>query len=515
MKGIQDHNPRQPPVNHPLMRHLQHILLLYLLSLLPACRPPAERLQSLIDAQQYEQAQALLSRLLQRDAACCPYERFLLDLRTADTLRPAALAQLALFFHKDSAAARRLPLPADRQRLSAQVSAADSRRLAAALRPLASAPLPAALRQQLRSVLYKKAVGEQLLAAWDSYLLFCEPAERAAAIRQRRRLLLQPDLFARQGIDLDSFLAYNPCYTPLLRRIDRVHDRAFTFGQLLNEHFPAGSPLAGRYLFADLNTLRADGNCRGSHDIFPVDEQLSEFGQLLPSLRAAGIDPYDTTALRAWQPRGAALQQAAADWRNYLQRVVRHRTPPMQKPPVDTVGGYAHCFGQRLCLCEVADDSLRLVAQFITSSKNAAAPQRALQDADGQPRYYAPRCYIGSRFWVGDEPYTPADRERDQRMGGGTAAVARYRGRVPLPNFMRMHPTEEFAAAAGYVNGLHEYAVGGSLPEKYMGAPVSLGCVRLYDYPSRFVRWWTPMYARMFISYENARYRRYPAAAGS
>jgi hypothetical protein len=32
----------------------------------------------------------------------------------------------------------------------------------------------------------------------------------------------------------------------------------------------------------------------------------------------------------------------------------------------------------------------------------------------------------------------------------------------------------------------------------------------LHDYPSKFMRWWTPANSKMFIHYEDKRYQQYP-----
>jgi hypothetical protein len=147
-----------------------------------------------------------------------------------------------------------------------------------------------------------------------------------------------------------------------------------------------------------------------------------------------------------------------------------------------------------------------MVAQFVTSSKNAAKSQSNQHDFDGQPRYYGPKCKITSRYWDHQFAYDSLDQKRDKLLGFGSKHVITYKGHVPLPNFMHITPDDEFPGAKGYVNGIHEFAVGGKRPGLFMGTPISLGCVRLHDYPSKFVRWWTPNNANFFTCYENSHY---------
>jgi hypothetical protein len=43
-----------------------------------------------------------------------------------------------------------------------------------------------------------------------------------------------------------------------------------------------------------------------------------------------------------------------------------------------------------------------------------------------------------------------------------------------------------------------------------MGTPISYGCIRLHDYPSKFTRWWTPVRAKFFVNYVDSRYIQRP-----
>lgn len=133
----------------------------------------------------------------------------------------------------------------------------------------------------------------------------------------------------------------------------------------------------------------------------------------------------------------------------------------MKRDPVITIGGVDYCIGQRLCLCEIQNDTIKMVAQFVTSSRNVKLYHGPLRDYDRQPRYYAPKCVITTRFWDNRLFYDSLDLRRDKIMGGGTRLVVRFKGRVYLPNFMNMKPDKDYPGSQVFSNGIHEFAEGG------------------------------------------------------
>src|ERR1700738_4818915 len=46
-----------------------------------------------------------------------------------------------------------------------------------------------------------------------------------------------------------------------------------------------------------------------------------------------------------------------------------------------------------------------------------------------------------------------------------------------------------------------------------LGAPVSLGCIRLNKFQAKLARWWTPSQAKFFVYFEPNRYRAFGDAA--
>jgi len=362
---------------------------------------------------------------------------------------------------------------------------------------------------------YAEALKLQTVAAWDRCIALCPTAEsRDTLVHRRRALYMDYDRFQRAGVHVDSFLNANPCYIPILSKMDRIHDKHFTWDELFNTSFDRGDYLAGRFIVGDFNTTDASGKCRGCVDALPDNSNLDEFESLF---RAAGVSsPQNANeSLEQWYGRLGSSEKNRwyADmqtWRNYEAKVESYRAEPLVREPIIEVHGKKYCIGQRMCLCEIHNDTIIQRARFVTSSKNGAASQHNQHDYDGQPRYYAPLCELTTRYWDRALSYDSLDAKRDKRMGHGSSHVITYKGATPLPNFIHMTPTDDYPGAKGYVNGIHEFAVGGSMPGLYMGSPMSLGCVRLHDYPSKFVRWWAPANTRFFIAYEWSRYKQRP-----
>jgi hypothetical protein len=89
-------------------------------------------------------------------------------------------------------------------------------------------------------------------------------------------------------------------------------------------------------------------------------------------------------------------------------------------------------------------------------------------------------------------------------VGGGNTRVTKYKGRIELPNFLLMSPGTGNPSAMRQ-NGIHEVALR-ELSRGMLGSPNSIGCIRVSDYGSKFLRWWTPQDANFFILYEEDKY---------
>jgi hypothetical protein len=363
---------------------------------------------------------------------------------------------------------------------------------------------------------YAIAKKTQCVNDWNNCIRLCPiEEEKQKNIHERRKIFLSFESFTKSNLNAEDVLKNNPCYSPLITKMDRIHDRYYTVQDLFNNNYQEGNYLRNRFILADFNTTNSAGECKGCNEEYAVNENIDELSNIIKELQSSKIEYNNIEALNSWFNKLSNSEKGK--WRNeygtlknYLQHVDKYRTAPMKKDPIIYIEGKPYCIGQRLCLCEIQNDTIIKVAQFVTSSKNAKAPQSNQHDFDGQPRYYAPQNKITSRFWDRELKYDSLDRKHDEEMGKGSSGVLRYRGAVDLPNFMHITPVDEFPGAKGFVNGIHEFAVGGKRPGLFMGTPISLGCVRLHDYPSKFTRWWTPHRANMFIAYESKHYIQRP-----
>ncbi len=331
----------------------------------------------------------------------------------------------------------------------------------------------------------------------------------------RRMMFTRYTSFQKLKLDSEEVLKINPCYAPLITKMDRIFNKHYSWNDLFNESFPKTDYKAQRFIVGDFNTRDPHGNCEGCEESFPNVWELPELNAFFAACKKENIELTNDSQIIAWLNKKNTADKKSMSymfdiWRNLRDHVEVFRTEPLKKDPTIDVYGRTYCIGQRLCLCEIQGDTIIKVAQFITSSKNSHASQHNQHDFDGQPRYYAPMNRLSTRYWDSQVPYDSLDIKHDKEMGFGSRFTIFYKGKVGLPNFMHIIPDSAYPGAKGFVNGIHEFAVGGSAPAKYMGAPVSLGCVRLHDYPSKFTRWWTPANAKMFIYYEDKRYKQNP-----
>lgn len=360
------------------------------------------------------------------------------------------------------------------------------------------------------------AIKTQQVSDWNNCIRLCPTDNnKQKDIHERRKIFLDYESFTNSNLNAEEVLLKNPCYTPLITKMDRIYDKFYTLQDLFNSNYNEGNYLRNRFIMADFNTTNSIGECKGCIEEYASNENINELSTIIKTLKNFKVDYNKIEDVNNWYYSLSHSEKTkwASDYgtlKNYLQHVDKYRTAPMKKDPIIYVEGKPYCIGQRLCLCEIQNDTIIKVAQFVTSSKNAKAPQSNQHDFDGQPRYYAPQNKITSRFWDRDLKYDSLDRKHDEKMGKGSSGVLKYRGAVDLPNFMHITPVDEFPGAKGFVNGIHEFAVGGKRPGLFMGTPISLGCVRLHDYPSKFTRWWTPHHANMFISYESKHYIQKP-----
>jgi hypothetical protein len=298
------------------------------------------------------------------------------------------------------------------------------------------------------------------------------------------------------------------CRIPFETLKDPKTGASFPLSAALNENADLPENLRQRYIVADLSSTDENGYCRGAREHFTPVGELSEFPRLRAIATARNVDiaalasaPVDTLlASEARSGDSAALELELEDLKNYLQQVQRYKTDPFVRPAVFV--GY--CVGQTLSLCEIVNGQPKLVYRFVTSSSKWSPPLY---------RYYAPINFIKARNWGSDRRYTPADARRDARMGGGYARLVPFENDgdpIEMPNFLHFLPMPGYTGQTG--NGIHQTA-GGLDSGGTLGAPVSLGCIRLGRFQAKLARWWTPTQAKLFMHFEPNRYRKFGVAA--
>ncbi len=298
------------------------------------------------------------------------------------------------------------------------------------------------------------------------------------------------------------------CRLPFETLKDPNTGNVFPLSAALNDNSALPDNLRQRYIVADLNSADEDGYCRGVREHFSALGDLSDFPRLRAIAAERNVDiatlanaTLDTLAGGDAGPEHREiLEREVDDLKNYLQQVERHKGMPLVRPP--TYSGF--CVGQTLSLCEIVNGQPKLVFRFATSSSKWS-PQLN--------RYYAPINFINSRSWGSDRRYTAADARRDARFGGGSGRLVPFANDgepIVMPNFLHFLPMPGYAGETR--NGIHQTA-GGLDSGGTLGAPASLGCIRLGKFQSKVARWWTPTQAKFFVHFEPNRYRKFGIAS--
>jgi hypothetical protein len=195
----------------------------------------------------------------------------------------------------------------------------------------------------------KTALKEQSVSAWNNCILFCPKASEVERFTiKRRKLYFDSVALKRSNVSIDGVIENNPCYIPILTKMDRVYDRAFSINELYNPEFPRTNFLSRRYIVGDFNSTDANGNCRGSYDIFAENEQLNEFQDFLKELKVKKVNTKDSASLMNWFKSLNAKNKREFEkpfwmWRNYLDKVEQFRTKPLKRDPVINIGGVDYC----------------------------------------------------------------------------------------------------------------------------------------------------------------------------
>lgn len=319
-----------------------------------------------------------------------------------------------------------------------------------------------------------------------------------------------------------EYASRNACYLPMLidsSLYEPGRQVGFTFAELFNESLSKAHPYGNRYLVGDFNVLDQDFKNKGIEEINPHLSLLRDFegasDSLLRLMDNAVIS--DTLRPRLDSVFRQELPKQADLMINFFNKVWKYKTPPLVRE-FGVEGSTVYAAGQHINMCEAYQDTLVMVGRFAVSGRRYTYTINKTTDGrtrrimyeslpiDRQRNYYAGRYKITSKNWETERLYQPLDIKQDSLLGGGNNRVTFFQGQVQLPNFLLMHPVSTYPYAMPS-NGIHEVALS-ELSRGMLGSPNSIGCIRVTDFGSKFLRWWTPQDSNFFILYSNDRYQK-------
>ena len=317
------------------------------------------------------------------------------------------------------------------------------------------------------------------------------------------------------------YASLNSCYLPLLNDSSLYPDNTrlhYSYDDLLNDSLDSNNTYRNRYLVGDFMTLDEDQNNRGIIEKNPLLNEMLDFKKYDSTLYLL-FDKAEKTAEDFIDLQNYIRQNYASDSSvlfNFYNKIWQYKTPPLNREYSYLNGKYFSA-GQRICLCEAYKDTLLLIAQFAVSSKRVYPAEKkdslgniiSTQYLQSLPignlrNYYGAEYRITSKNWETKRKYEELDRIHDELVGGGNNRITFYKTGTQLPNFMLMTPSKKYPKAVKQ-NGIHEVALSG-LSRGMLGTANSIGCIRVSNFGSKFIRWWSPQNVRFFVLYDEKRY---------
>lgn len=337
--------------------------------------------------------------------------------------------------------------------------------------------------------------------------------KKTVEIKQKKVVELSQEVIA-------EYAKTNACYLPLLKDsslYESGRQLGFSFEELFNTKLPVDHPYRNRFLVGDFNVLNRDSTNRGVEELNPLLQSMIDFSGVSDSIFSVMEEAVHNESLR--DTLAAMIKTKYPDrsdeLMNFFDKVWKYKTPPIVRK-YGVAGSKVYAAGQHLCMCEAQEDTILQVGRFAISGKRQSPTVRITADGRqirglheslpiGKRRsYYAGRYLITSKNWESQRKYEPLDIAHDNKLGGGNNRVTYYQGRAQLPNFLLMDPAPEYPDAMSS-NGIHEVALA-ELSRGMLGSPNSIGCIRVTDFGSKFLRWWTPQNCNFFILYSNDLY---------
>ena len=331
----------------------------------------------------------------------------------------------------------------------------------------------------------------------------------------------RPNISELTQEQIRSYAKINSCYLPLLNDSTLYPDNKrsfFSWNELLNDSLAKDNPYRNRYLVGDFMALDENLQNLGIEEINPDLSKLLDFekyNQELFTLMDAAVDSKDSeTALFAYIKKNHPEDSEVLT--NFYSKIWKFKTPALNKK-FAVINNKAFALGQKLCLCEAKQDTLLLISRFSTSAKSLIPSEKKDETGKvlstsyvrslpiGKTRsYYGAQYLITSKNWETARKYENLDKFHDEKLGGGNNRVTFFKTGAQLPNFLLMTPGKDYPKAMRQ-NGIHEVALSG-LSMGMLGSANSIGCIRVTDFGSKFVRWWVPQNAKFFILYAENRY---------
>jgi hypothetical protein len=321
--------------------------------------------------------------------------------------------------------------------------------------------------------------------------------------------------------DLWELYLNNPCYLPLVKDSNlwqKGTKVGFDYTDLFNDSLPSNHPFKNRYLVADFNALLPGYKNKGAKEVYPLLADLPEFSGLkkewIKEMEDAvpGTEAYEKLKIKLTDSLGAAR---AATYTNFLEKVWAYKMIPIKRE-YSIENNNVYSAGQTIVMCEACKDTIKMVGRFATSAKRQDIGFRTGADSvkrkyyfeylpiNARRKYYAGLYRITSKNWETSRKYEAEDIARDTELGGGNNRITFYQGKAELPNFLLLTPDKNYPNAMR-ANGIHEVALR-ELARGMLGTANSIGCLRVSDFGSKFLRWWVPQNCKVFVAYNDTLY---------
>lgn len=331
----------------------------------------------------------------------------------------------------------------------------------------------------------------------------------------------RPNISELTQEQIRNYAKINSCYLPLLNDSTLYPDNKrsfFSWDELFNDSLAKDNPYRNRYLVGDFMALDENLQNLGIEEINPDLSQLLDFEKYnkeLFSLMDAAVDSKESEVV-LYEYIKNTYPEDSEELTNFYSKIWKFKTPALNKK-FAVINNKAFALGQKLCLCEAKQDTLLLISRFSTSAKSLIPSER--RDENGKVlstsyvrslpigknrNYYGAQYLITSKNWETARKYENLDKFHDEKLGGGNNRVTFFKTGAQLPNFLLMTPGKDYPKAMRQ-NGIHEVALSG-LSMGMLGSANSIGCIRVTDFGSKFVRWWVPQNAKFFILYAENRY---------